>query len=214
MFLAGARQRRLIPMRKRLRLAVLGSVVFLLGAVGFLVGRSMWRQHKQDLAQKALEFIPGVSQHIRDFHRVKVQDGRKVWEVSADDAQYFEDEKTVVVQAVVVAVYLRDGRTVGLKGDEGRILLDGRDVKQVDVDGRVEVAVADYTVHTDHATYDQSQRLISTPGAVEISGHALELQGDRMEVDVDAERLRLIHHVAMQLQPALARRPGGDDVPS
>jgi len=200
-------------MRKRLRQAVFGSVVLLLGTVGFLVGRSLWRQHRQDLAQKALEFIPGVSQHIRDFHRVKVQDGRKVWEVSAEDAQYFEDEKTVVVRAVVLRLFLRDGRTVALKGDEGRIALDGRDVTQVDVTGSVEVAVADYTVRTEHATYDHGQRRISTPGAVEISGHALELHGDRMEVDVDAERLRLIQHVAMRLQPALVQRQGGSDVP-
>lgn len=200
-------------MRKRLRQAVFGSVVLLLCTVGFLVGRSLWRQHRQDLAQKALEFIPGVSQHIRDFHRVKVQDGRKVWEVSAEDAQYFEDEKTVVVRAVVLSVFLRDGRTVGLKGDEGRIALDGRDIARVEVTGAVEVAVADYTVRTERATYDHGQRQISTPGAVEISGHALELHGDRMEVDVDAERLHLVHHVAMRLQPALARRQGDRDAP-
>ena len=103
---------------------------------------------------------------------------------------------------------------MGLKGDEGRVALDGREVTGVAVDGGIEVTLADYTVHTEHATYDHSRRWISAPGDVEISGHALELRGDHMEVDVDAQRLTLGHNVSMQLQPALAKHQGGSDVPS
>lgn len=197
-------------MRKRLRLSIGALVVVLLGSIGFLVGRSLWQQYQRDLAQKGLEFLPGVSQHIQDFHRVKVQDGRKVWEVSAQDAQYFEEANLIVVRAAVMELYLRDGRTIGLKGDEARIVLAGREVQRVELNGSIEVTASDYLVRTDRAIYDHTRDLISTLGAVEISGRALQLRGDRMEVQVDTERVTLFRNVSMQLQPALLKEGGGD----
>jgi LPS export ABC transporter protein LptC len=197
-------------MRKRLRLGISALVVALLVGVGFLIGRSLWQQHRRDLTQKELEFLPGVSQHIRDFHRVKVQDGRKVWEVSARDARYFQEANLIVVRAAVMELYLHDGRTLGLKGDEARIVLDGREVKRVELNGSIEVTASDYLVRTDRAVYDHTRNLISTPGAVEISGRALQLRGDRMEVQVDTERVTLFRNVSMHLQPALLKEGGGD----
>jgi LPS export ABC transporter protein LptC len=199
-------------MRKRLRLGISAVVLVLLGGVGFLVGRSLWRQRQSELAQKGLEFLPGVSQHIRDFHRVKVQDGRKVWEVSAQDAQYFQEANLIVVREVAMELYLRDGGTVGLKGDKARIVLDGREVQRVELDGGVEVTASDYVVRTDRATYDHRRRLISTPGPVEISSKALQLRGDRMEVQVDRERVKLLRNVSMRLEPALLKR-GASNAP-
>jgi LPS export ABC transporter protein LptC len=197
-------------MKKYIRRSVLGLVVVLLGAVAGLVTRSMWQQRRAEGARAALDFIPGVAQHIRDFHRVKMQDGRKVWEVSAQDAQYFDDQQTVVVRAATLELYLRDGRTIGLKGDEARIRLNGREISQVDLDGAIQMTLADYTVRTEHATYDHGEQRISAPGAVDISGRALELHGDRMDVDVQSQRLTLRQNVAMRLQPALAKQGGSD----
>lgn len=187
-------------------------VVLLLAGVGFLVGRSLWRQHESDIAQKGLEFLPGVSQHIHDFHRVKVQDGRKVWEVSAQDAQYFQEDNLVVVRAAVMDLYLRDGHTVGLKGDEARILLNGRELTRVELSGDIQVTASEYVVRTDRATYDHARDVIWAPGPVQISGRALELRGDHMEVQVATERVRLLDHVSMQVQPALLKQ-GGSDAP-
>lgn len=197
-------------MRKRFRLTVLGLAVLMLSGVGVLVARTMWQQRKEDVLSVGLEFLPGVSQHIQDFHRVKLQDGRKVWEVAAEDAQYLDEEKTVVVRGAMVQLFLKDGRALGLKGDEGQITFDGRDVTRADLRGDIRVTLADYVVRTDRATYDHTRRLISTPGAVEIAGRALRVRGDRMEVQVSAERLTLLHNVSMQVYPALLKQGGAE----
>jgi len=191
---------------------VIGLTTVLLGTVGFLVGRSLWRQHRQDLVRQGLEFLPGVSQHIQDFRRVKVKDGRKVWEVAAQDAQYFDEDKTVVVRGAVLQWFLKDGRTVGLRGAEGRIVLEGREVSRIELTGDIQVSLADYTVSAERAVYDQKHESIAAPGPVEITGKALHVHGDGMEVDVDAQRLTLLHKVSMKVQPALVQ-PGGTDAP-
>ncbi len=200
-------------MRKRLRLALVVTVAFLFAGVAALVGRSLWQQYQFELARKGLEMLPGVSQHIKDFRRVKVDAGRKVWEVAADDAQYFADERAVVVRGAVVQWYLKDGRVVGLKGPEGRITLDGRDVSRVELSGGIQVSVADYVVRAEHATYERATARISAPGTVEIVGKGLKVTGDGMEVDVDAQRLMLLRDVAMRLDPSRAKTPGTIDVP-
>jgi len=199
-------------MRTRLRRTLIAIVVLLLGTVGALLGRSLWIQHRQEVVTKGLEYLPGVSQHIQDFRRVKVQDGRKVWEVAAEDAQYFDDDKTVVIRRAVLQWFLKDGRVVSLRGEEGRIKLNDRDVESVELDKDVEVRLADYVVHAARADYDHARQIIVAPGAVEIAGHAMQLNGKDMEVDVAAQRLTLHQQVSMRIEPQEMRGQGGGDV--
>jgi len=195
-------------MRRRLQILVLTSVVVLLGALGFLVGRSLWRQHKKSLLQLGLDIVPGVSQHIQNFKRVKVQGGRTVWEVSADDAQYVDESKTVELRGVSLHWYLKDGRVVGLKGNTGSILLDGRDVQRIQLDGDIVVSLADYEVKVVSAVYDENTERITAPGPVEISGKALRVQGSGMQVELPDQKLRLLSSVSMQIEPRRASTGG------
>ena len=199
-------------MKKHLRASLAAVIGALVLAVAFLVGRSLWQQHSRELAQHGLEFLPGVSQHMTDFHRVKLQNGRKVWEVSARDAQYFEEDRTVVVRDASMELFLKDGRPIGLKGNEARILLDGREVAQVELSGDIRMSLADYVVHTQRATYDHTRQRISAPGAVEISSHALDLHGESLEADVETQRVWLRQRISMHVQPA-ALQEGGHDAP-
>jgi len=188
-------------MRKHLRLLLVGVVVLLLGGIAFLIGNSLRAQWKQEAVQSALDLIPNVAQRLQDFHRIKTQDGRKVWEVAAREAQYLEDEDRITVTEPMVKLYLKDGRAVGLSGQQGVLLLSGRELREVDLTGGIEVRFTDYTVRTDRARYQRATDQISSPSPVEIEGRDLQLRGDRMEVDVSAQRLRLFRHVTMTLHP-------------
>ena len=193
-------------MRKPLRFGILATVVLLLSGVGFLVARSLWQQHRREIAPRGLEFLPGVSQHIRDFHRVKLQDGRKVWEISAEDAQYFQEDNLVVVRNATMELQLEDGRAIGLKGDQARIELAGNDVSRVELIGAIQVTASEYVVRTDRAIYDHARRVISVPDPVDISGRALQLRGDTMEVEVDTDIVKLVRNVSMRIEPTLLKQ--------
>jgi LPS export ABC transporter protein LptC len=197
-------------MRKYLRLG-LGLALFLgLGTVAALVLTIMWQRPEAVLLERGLEILPGVSQHLQNFRRVKMKDGRKVWEVAAADARYFDETNTVVVRGPVLSWYLEDGRRVGLEGTEGRILLDKGDVARVELEGDIQVFLADYRVAADAAVYDRATDRITAPGVVEISGDALRLRGEGLEIRVKDQRLLLQQDVSMVMQPALLRRPHAD----
>ncbi len=188
-------------MRTRVRLLVIAALVLLLAAGGALLGRELWQRKQDDLRQQVLDLLPNVAQRIQNFHRVKIENGRKVWEVSAIDAQYYEEEELVVVKQPVVSFFLRDGRTVALRGDEGKVFLSQRDLQKVELNGGIDVQLGDYAVRTDYASYERDRDVIIAPGKVEITGKEFSLNGTRLEVEVGKQRLTLAQDVVTTLRP-------------
>src|SRR5262249_33830597 len=154
---------------------------------------------EDELRRQALDLLPQVAQRIRDFHRVKVDKGRKIWEVSAREAQYHDDENVVVVMDPAVSFYADDGREVAVRSREGKVSLQGHDLQWVDVSGDIEIRFGDYALRTDRARYDRSQGTIVVPGAVEISGRELQLRGDHLALDVAAQKVHMSDNVRMVL---------------
>jgi len=188
-------------MRTRARRLVVALVVLLLATGGGLLARHLWNQKRADLARRAFDLLPNVAQRIRDFHRVKVDNGRKVWEVSAKEAQYHEDEGMVVVTEPVVSFFLEDGRVVALRGNEGKVYLGGRDLQLVELVGGIEVELGDYAVRAEYASYDRRTDVVIAPGKVEISGDTFDMRGQQMEVTVGSQRLILSGGVETTLRP-------------
>ena len=175
-------------------------VLALVVGVG-LVARNLWKQRNLDLALELLDLLPEVAQRIQNFHRVKVDKGRKVWEVSAKEAQYFSDEGVVSVFEPVVAVYFEEGRFIGMRGHSGRVVLAGKEVESVEVEGAINVQVDQYSVRTEFARYEATSDRITAPGSVRVEGAQVEFDGDAMEIDLVEQLLRVTGNVRMTLWP-------------
>ncbi len=101
----------------------------------------------------------------------------------------------------MVALYLTDGREVSLRGTSGTVFLDGHELKRVEVEGAIEVQLGDYELSTDRASYEADRDLVIAPGTVHITGNGLDVRGQRMEVDIAQQRLRLVEQVRAVLHP-------------
>ncbi len=168
--------------------------------VGLLV-RGFLQQSKVEMALDVIELLPNVAQRIQDFHRVKINNGRKVWEVSAKEARYFEDDGVVAVQDPVVAVFFEEGRTISMRGRSGKVILDGSDVDRVEVEGEIDVQLDEYTVRTELAYYEAGSDRIHAPGSFRVESSQIEFDGVDMEVDLGEQRLRVSEKVRMTLWP-------------
>ena len=188
-------------MRRRLRWLVMGVLVVVLAAGAWLLQRGYAARQRAQQTRPFVEALPNVAQRIQNFHRVKVENGRKVWEVSAREAQYLEEEQLVVVDAPVVEIFLADGRTVALRGKGGKVFLADRELKRVELEGDIDIELGDYAMHTDAAHYEAEGGVIVAPGQVRITGTGFELQGEHMEVNVSAQQLVLSEHVQTTLWP-------------
>ena len=78
--------------RRQFRFIVLSCAALLLVALGVLVLRNFKEQQLAALQQLALRLVSEADQRIQNFHRISIRDGRKVWEISAREARYFEDK--------------------------------------------------------------------------------------------------------------------------
>ena len=182
--------------RTRLRAALLVVVAVALGGIGYLVSRNVAARKPRTLADLGKDFLPEVAQRIQNFHRVKMENGRMAWEITAREARYFEHDDEIVVMDPRVTFYMKDdGRAAHLTGERGRIVLSGREVRTITMRGAVMVQLDDLELHTDEATYDRSRDLITAPGAVVLHGRTLDVTGKGMEVDVGPQHVRLLQDV-------------------
>jgi LPS export ABC transporter protein LptC len=181
--------------RSRLRAGLLVVVAIALAGIGYRVWRNVVERTPRSLAELGVELLPEVAQHIQNFHRVKVKNGHMVWEIKAEDAQYYEKDNSVVVRAPEVSVYTSAGTLEAwLTSKDGRLALEGEDkeVSSVTLTGAVVVWLNDLELQTDVATYERERDLITAPGPVVIKGRDLDVHAQGMEVDVTPQRIRLL----------------------
>jgi len=182
--------------KSRLRVALLAVVAAALTGIGVATWQNVRTRQPRTVADLGSDFLPDVAQHIQSFRRVKVKDGKAVWEVEADDAQYTDNDQQVIVQKPRVTFHLEgEGRRAELVGAEGRLTLDGKELSAVTIEGDVVLLLDELEFRTDLATYDHAADRIAAPGVVTIRGKTLDVRGNGLEVDVTPKRVRLLHDV-------------------
>jgi LPS export ABC transporter protein LptC len=188
-------------MRTRLRWLGVGLLVAVLATGAWLLKGDFDARRRAAATRTVMEVLPNVAQRIQNFHRVKIDNGRKVWEVSAREAQYLENEEVVVVDAPVLEVFFKDGRSVSLHGDGGKVFLKQHELQRVEIEGAIEVQLGEYALQTDAISYEAERGVIVAPGEVRMAGADFELRGERMEVNVADQQLALSSAVRTTLWP-------------
>ncbi|MEA2627496.1 MAG: hypothetical protein QOD06_3541 [Candidatus Binatota bacterium] len=188
--------------RRKIRWALAVVVSLCLGGIGYQVYRNVAAQGEKSIDGTALDgMLPEAVQWIQDFHRIEIKDGRKVWEVEGDEAQYLEDTGTVLVRAPRASMFMKDGDEVTVKGGQGTLKFVGKDLEEVVLRDDVEIHFRDFVVRAPSATYHRKSQKIIARGAVSIVGERLEVQGTNMVVYVDDRRFQLRRNVRVDMLP-------------
>ncbi len=132
-------------------------------------------------------------QRMTEFRRIKMQDGRKVWEIVAHKARYFADKNTVLIEGPQVSLYFENGEAVGLRCNEGTLHLadDTQDLVQIDFKGNLEMEFGDVILKTDRAVYDHGKNTISSDSTLYIFGQGFTVKGTGYTVAVNNKQLQL-----------------------
>ena len=177
--------------RFMLSVTILGLIVSL-GYLSTQVGKDP--ETRQLIKKLEAEAVEGESvQRMTEFRRMKMQDGKKVWEIVARQARYFSETNEVLIDTPEVSFYLSDGETVALRSQEGTVHLDGnsQDLLHVELRGELEMQIGDIALKTDQATYDRQKNTISSDGVLHIVGQGFTLEGRGYTVAVDTKQLTL-----------------------
>lgn len=122
------------------------------------------------------------------------------WEVLAEHGRVFESENRAVLDRVKVTLYGPNGRELTLEGDEGTINTASRDFMLAKRTGLIAIKLQNgYTIHTNHLTWEDERREISTQDPVTISGQGMTLTGRGLVGKLDSEEFKVLEDVHLEI---------------
>jgi len=199
---------------RKARRSILVLVIFLsLGGVGYKVVQ-MLRGMQQEITRnprKILDYLPESALHMRDFHRAKVENGRKIWELYGDEANYYKEQKEAVIKKPRFYYYDKKGEVIEATGDQARIFLNEKELERMELTGRVQVSFQGYVLKSEQANYLATKDQVELPTRTTVTGEGMELEGARMEVEMETKKIRLITNVKTKMEPEkLAKKNKGN----
>jgi LPS export ABC transporter protein LptC len=190
-------------MRKR-RVILLVIIFSMLGGVGYKVAESIWVMKAREFKKnplKALEYLPESALHLRDFRRAKIEEGRKVWELFGDEANYFKEQKEAMIKKPRFYYYDKKGQTAETTGDMAHIYLNEKELEKMELQGGIQMTYQGYVLNSQEATYLPAEQKVVFPSRTTMVGEGLELEGSRMEVELDDKKVRLLRNVKTKIEP-------------
>ncbi len=198
---------------RKARRSVLLLVIFLsLGGVGYKVAqivRGMQQEIRKN-PRKILDYLPESALHMKDFHRAKVENDRKIWELFGDEANYYKDQKELVIKKPRFFYYDKKGEVIETIGDQARLYLNEKELERMELSGGVQVTFQGYVLKSEQANYLATKDQMELPTRTTVTGEGMELEGSRMEVEMATKKIRLITNVKTKMEPEkLAKKNKG-----
>ena len=190
-------------MRKIRRSALLLVIILSLGGVGYKVYdivRGMQGQIKKN-PLKVLDYLPESALQMKDFHRAKIENGRKVWELYGEEANYFKDQKEAVIKKPRFYYYDTKGEAVESTADEARIYLTEKELDRMELRGEIQVSFQGYILKSEEANYLPAKDRIVLPTRTKVVGEGMELEGSSMEIEMEDKKIRLLQNVKTKIDP-------------
>ena len=179
------------------------AILISLGGVGYKVAGIVRRVQKDIKANpmKVLDYLPESTLQMKDFHRSKIENGRKVWELFGDEANYYKEQKEAVIKKPRFYYYDKKGEVAETKGDEALIYLNEKELDRMELRGSVQVTFRDYVLTSEEANYMPAKDQIVLPSHTTVVGEGIALEGARMEVELEGKKIRLIQAVKTKIEP-------------
>jgi len=190
-------------MRKFRRSILLVAIFLSLGGVAYKVTEIVQRAQKEikNKPLKVLDYLPESLLRIKDFHRAKMEDGRKVWELFGEEASYFKEQKEAVIKKPRFYFYDKKGEVAETTGDEAHIYLNEKELERMELRGAIQVTFQGYVLKSEQANYLPAKDQIILPNHTTVVGEGINLEGSRMEVELEEKKIRLLRQVKTKLEP-------------
>jgi LPS export ABC transporter protein LptC len=198
-------------MRKRNRLILLLVIFISLGGVVYKVAESILIMKANEIRRdplKALEYLPDSALNIRDFHRAKIEKGRKVWELYGDEANYFKEQKEAVIKRPRFYYYDKKGEIAETTGETARLFFNERELEKMQLEGGIQLTYQGYLLKSEKAVYLAAEEKVVLPTRATVAGGGVEAEGSRMEIELESKKVRLVNNVKTKLEPDKLAKKG------
>jgi LPS export ABC transporter protein LptC len=178
---------------RRLQLALLGVALLII----IIVVGSAFKEKPKPFIIKAKETQnpPGdANLEIKDVsYGYTNKNNEKEWDLRADKAQYFKDQKLVKLENLEITLYRPNGQIYKLSGKHGQLNID---TQNITIQGGVKGTMPDHTQFaTESFSYDNTKRILTTNDKVFITRDTFSMEGVGMIINVKEETITLLAKV-------------------
>ena len=190
-------------MRKARRTILLLAILLSLGGVGYKATEFVQRVQKEIKKNpiKALDYLPESALHMKEFHRAKIENGRKIWELFGDEASYFKEQKEAIIKKPRFYYYDKKGEVVETTGDEAHLYINEKELERMELRGDIQVSFQGYLLKSEEANYLPAKDQVILPNRTTVVGEGIELEGSSMEIELEDRKVRLVHRVKTKIEP-------------
>jgi lipopolysaccharide export system protein LptC len=139
---------------------------------------------------------------ISDFTFTQTKGETVQWQVQAQQARLFEQDKRALLQTVAVTLFGHQGKELTVTGEEGTL---DTATKNFVLANRITPLVVEttsgYIIYTNHLAWTDRTREIRTQDPVRIVGHGLEVRGRGLLGHLDTEEFEVLEDVHVDLAP-------------
>ena len=193
------------------RIIILSVISISLGAVIYKVAETLWLQKVMEFQEdpvKILDLLPQPALQLKEFRRSKVEEGRKVWEITGQEAVYIKADKEAIITRPRLIFYNQDNENVEVHGDQGHIYFKDGKMDRLQLQGGVEIFYQGFVLKTNELVYYQGKNQVTSKGKVAMKGKGLDLEGVGAEISLKDSRLRLRAKVKTKIRPDLLEKQG------
>ncbi len=139
---------------------------------------------------------------ISKFTFTQTKGDKVQWQVDAQQARLFEQDKKAILDNVAVTLFGVQGKELTVHGDEGTL---NTETKNFLLANRSEPLViytqSGYTIYTNHLVWTDQTREIRTQDPVHIVGHGLDVKGRGLLGHLDTEEFEVLEDVHVEVAP-------------
>ena len=152
---------------------------------GLLYGRAMHSKPVSATVKATGKYIL-TEMKLTDMEYTEMQKGRRIWNLKASEAKYFQEDQKTALSRVELVFFLESGEEIHLESQHG-ILYAGS--KDIELWGQVHAAFPqDYELTTEKAYYRHAENEISSDAAILVTGPDMKLAGMKWKYAIPERR--------------------------
>ena len=193
--------------------ALAGMGIVALLVVALMTLRAVYRRSSAGDLQGIAGMVPGALLHAHNFHWTEMKGSEKEWVLTASDASYSADKKSISLVDAHLKTISQDGRETSVIAPKALIKVDGNTMQSADMTGGVIVRYGEFVLATEQATFDPQNDKIVAPGEVTIIGRGLKVTGIGLTGSPKQEVFTLGEQVTTHILPADRAAAPGQPLP-
>lgn len=147
------------------------------------LGQGMKSNSSIDLHPSQTESQTGFL--LNQFHRTETKAGKKMWEVTAENGEYFNETESARLTNSIMIFYQNNGDVVEVASNNAVLHFEQNALQNAELTGAVKMNInKERFITTEKADFNKGDNTVIAPGYAKIEDRKMTMEGENLAVDL------------------------------